>query len=128
MQLEEGKFYRTRNGCVVGPLEKNPDEYLDGQQWRTKFGKWSYFEDGGYDAEKGKSEHDLVGEVRVVTGDVLLDKDSALKDEWRRIYAGQAMQAMISFGDSGVQYDREKVPTMAVEMADALLAKLEEPA
>lgn len=64
IQLEAGKFYRTRSGReVVGPVERL--KRYDTHPWRAGSSAFVYRDDGRLysDASLGESGNDLVAEV-----------------------------------------------------------------
>lgn len=62
LQIEEGRFYRTRDGEVKGPVEKNTSLYCDTHPWRI--GDYSFLHNGRWGCD-GDAElwHDLIAEV-----------------------------------------------------------------
>ena len=71
MILQEGKYYRARNGAIYGPLEydNNPSDkpvfcYKTGYSWTVKGHYWS---------DTSKSELDLIFETNLIVVDPLTD-------------------------------------------------------
>lgn len=69
MQVEEGKYYRTRAGRKVGPAIRNEN----GDVWEVwSVGDCTYYENGTWSVYDQNCEHDLIAEwqespVRTVT-------------------------------------------------------------
>ncbi len=62
MQIEAGKYYRTRDGQKVGPMERNDGTYSDTHPWRSDWGG-SVRDDGTWSDIKGKAHPlDLIAE------------------------------------------------------------------
>jgi hypothetical protein len=66
LNIEAGKFYRTRDGRKAGPAEaRDPDDY-DTYPWRVPVddddGHYVYTDDGKYNVAFGSTRHDLIAE------------------------------------------------------------------
>ena len=63
IQLEDGKFYLTRSGEVVGPVERR--EAFDTHPWRAGGSYYVYLDNGRLYSDRigiGESPNDLVSE------------------------------------------------------------------
>ena len=58
MKIEAGKYYRTRDGDVAGPMRHNKD-----QSWSSWYHTWN--EDGGIFLSGAEHGLDLISEVHV---------------------------------------------------------------
>lgn len=69
MKLEVGKYYKCRNGEIVGPLIKTPEHWGQGSEWGFAFvhpdGVDLSFNDDGAEDPFAKSEWDIVEEVYI---------------------------------------------------------------
>lgn len=60
-ELQNGKYYRTRDGRKVGPLERNGNQFYDTSESLTGYG---WYNDGKYFNGKLECQLDLVREWR----------------------------------------------------------------
>ena len=73
IKLEEGKWYKTRDGQVVGPIKYDPEDsadkfpYIAGQELDAACQAW-FREDGTWGIDEGVEHHfDIIEEVSPVT-------------------------------------------------------------
>ena len=118
--------------CVVALVAKNNEEHV-----------WVY-KSSGYFNDGVESNNDLMmrdddyreklerGKYRNGIVDINeMDKSSTdqdfitVREYWRRVYAGQAMQGIVSALDMNTSYAEDGVASMACDFADALIEELD---
>lgn len=77
LKIESGKFYRTRDGRKVGPMESDNwgDGYpwTDGERWYSGNGAW---------IESEESEHDLIAEWHDTPSSPVATQVDAIAEEY----------------------------------------------
>lgn len=62
MKVEVGKFYKTRGGQKVGPMEKKSYGWIAGNGRIEPLYRNDWYDDGNYNYYHAPSEHDLIEE------------------------------------------------------------------
>jgi hypothetical protein len=112
MKIEAGKYYRTRGGAVVGPMQTRDDSCYC---WESGTDCWT--DKGGF--EEGRQwKHDLISEVYVSDtppADAPASEVKTLRDEF-------AMEAMkLLFPKHGADWVEVFLAIAAYKQADAMM-------
>lgn len=117
--------------CVVALVAKNNEEHV----WVYKSS--GYFNDGvesnndlmmhddDYLEKLERGEYDHIAGARKMVGTAIKQNLNTDREYWRRVYAGQAMQGIVSALDMNAPIAEDGVASMACAFADALIEELE---
>lgn len=117
--------------CVVALVAKNNEEHV----WVYKSS--GYFNDGvesnndlmmrddDYREKLERGEYDHIPDAGKMIGPAIKQNLNTDREYWRRVYAGQAMQGIVSALDMNTSYAEDGVASMACDFAYALIEELD---
>lgn len=81
--------------------------------------------DDDYLEKLERGEYDHIADARKMVGTTIKQNLTTDREYWRRVYAGQAMQGIVSALDMNAPIAEDGVASMACAFADALIEELE---
>lgn len=81
--------------------------------------------DDDYLEKLERGEYDHIAGARKMVGTAIKQNLNTDREYWRRVYAGQAMQGIVSALDMNAPIAEDGVASMACAFADALIEELE---
>lgn len=81
--------------------------------------------DDDYLEKLERGEYDHIADARKMVGPTIKQNLTTDREYWRRVYAGQAMQGIVSALDMNAPIAEDGVASMACAFADALIEELE---
>lgn len=81
--------------------------------------------DDDYMEKLERGEYDHIAGARKMVGTAIKQNLNTDREYWRRVYAGQAMQGIVSALDMNAPIAEDGVASMACAFADALIEELE---
>lgn len=72
-----------------------------------------------------RGEYDHIADARKMVGPTIKQNLTTDREYWRRVYAGQAMQGIVSALDMNASIAEDGVASMACAFADALIKELD---
>ena len=81
--------------------------------------------DDDYLEKLERGEYDHIADARKMVGPAIKQNLTTDREYWRRVYAGQAMQGIVSALDMNAPIAEDGVASMACAFADALIEELE---
>lgn len=90
------------------------------QQWLTLM-----MRDDDYLEKLERGEYDHIADARKMVGPAIKQNLNTDREYWRRVYAGQAMQGIVSALDMNASIAEDGVADRACVFADAMIEELE---
>lgn len=81
--------------------------------------------DDDYLEKLERGEYDHIADACKMVGPPIKQNLTTDREYWRRVYAGQAMQGIVSALDMNTSYAEDGVASMACDFADALIEELD---
>lgn len=107
---ETPQSYRDDGGWLPASTECNQDLMMRDDDYREKL-------------ERGEYGH--ISDAHKMVGPAIKQNLNTDREYWRRVYAGQAMQGIVSALDMNAPIAEDGVADMACVFADALIEELE---
>lgn len=108
--------------------KETPQSYRDDGGWlpaNTKCSQDLMMRDDDYMEKLERGEYDHIADARKMVGPTIKQNLNTDREYWRRVYAGQAMQGIVSALDMNAPIAEDGVADMACVFADALIEELE---
>lgn len=108
--------------------KETPQSYRDDGGWlpaNTKCSQDLMMRDDDYLEKLERGEYDHIADARKMVGTTIKQNLTTDREYWRRVYAGQAMQGIVSALDMNAPIAEDGVASMACAFADALIEELE---
>lgn len=108
--------------------KETPQSYRDDGGWlpaNTKCSQDLMMRDDDYLEKLERGEYDHIAGARKMVGTAIKQNLNTDREYWRRVYAGQAMQGIVSALDMNAPIAEDGVASMACAFADALIEELE---
>jgi hypothetical protein len=108
--------------------KETPQSYRDDGGWlpaNTKCSQDLMMRDDDDEEKLERGEYDHIAGARKMVGTAIKQNLNTDREYWRRVYAGQAMQGIVSALDMNAPIAEDGVASMACAFADALIEELE---
>ena len=108
--------------------KETPQSYRDDGGWfpaNTKCSQDLMMRDDDYLEKLERGEYDHIADARKMVGPAIKQNLTTDREYWRWVYAGQAMQGIVSALDMNAPIAEDGVASMACAFADALIEELE---
>ena len=108
--------------------KETPQSYRDDGGWlpaNTKCSQDLMMRDDDYLEKLERGGYDHIADARNRVGPTIKQNLNTDREYWRRVYAGQAMQGIVSALDMNAPIAEDGVADMACVFADALIEELE---
>jgi hypothetical protein len=108
--------------------KETPQSYRDDGGWlpaNTKCSQDLMMRDDDYLEKLERGGYDHIADARKMVGPTIKQNLNTDREYWRRVYAGQAMQGIVSALDMNAPIAEDGVADMACVFADALIEELE---
>lgn len=115
---------------VQDPLsgKETPQSYRDDGGWlpsNTKCSQDLMMRDDDDEEKLERGEYDHIADTCKMVGPSIKQNSTTDYEYWRRVYAGQAMQGIVSILDMDTSSAEDGVASMACAFADALIEELD---
>lgn len=108
--------------------KETPQSYRDDGGWlpaSTECNQDLMMRDDDYLEKLERGEYDHIADASKMVGSAIKQNLNTDREYWRRVYAGQAMQGIVSALDMNAPIAEDGVADMACVFADALIEELE---
>lgn len=108
--------------------KETPQSYRDDGGWlpaNTKCSQDLMMRDDDYLEKLERGEYGHISDAHKMVGPTIKQNLNTDREYWRRVYAGQAMQGIVSVLDMNTSYAEDGVASMACDFAYALIEELD---